>query len=43
VPGAGVTVDSRDEQADAVNLRVVKGERVTLGAAAARKILVEPR
>ena len=43
VPGAGVTVKMRDAQADAVVLSVVKGDRVTLGAAAARNILVEPR
>jgi DtxR family Mn-dependent transcriptional regulator len=40
-PGFGVTVQSRDEAADAVELRLHSGETVTLGFRAASKIYVE--
>jgi DtxR family Mn-dependent transcriptional regulator len=39
-PGAKVEVESYDPQADAVTVRVRGGDAVTLGTAAARKILV---
>ena len=41
-PGSPVRVESRDEAADAVELRLDSGERMTLGARAASKIFVEP-
>lgn len=41
-PGSSVRVESRDEAADAVELRLDSGERMTLGARAASKIFVEP-
>lgn len=40
-PGSGVTVQSRDEAADAVELRLESGETMTLGFRAASKIFVE--
>ena len=41
MPGTAVTVDHRDPQADAVSVRPAGGKPVTLGSAAAGKILVE--
>jgi len=41
MPGTHVTVESRDALADAIRLRPRGGEVVTLGTAAAAKILVE--
>jgi DtxR family transcriptional regulator, Mn-dependent transcriptional regulator len=41
-PGSQLTVESRDEAADAVELRLDSGERMTLGFRAASKIFVEP-
>lgn len=40
-PGSGLTVQSRDEAADAVELRLDSGETLTLGFRAASKIYVE--
>ena len=40
-PGVNVTVEKRDEIAEAVQIRVEGGEGMTLGAAVAGKILVE--
>ena len=40
-PGSGLTVQSRDEAADAVELRLDSGETLTLGLRAASKIYVE--
>lgn len=40
-PGTTVTLESRDPMADAIRLRPRGGEPVTLGTAAAAKILVE--
>ena len=40
-PGSRLTVDGRDEAADAVELRLQSGERMTLGFRAASKIFVE--
>ena len=42
VPGVELTIERRDEMADAVRLRPSRGEPVTLGVTAAMKILVEP-
>ena len=39
-PGTAVTIDQRDDSADAVTLHPVGGEPVTMGSAAAAKILV---
>ena len=41
MPGVAVTVESRDAQADAVRVRTADRQPVTLGNAAAEKILVE--
>lgn len=41
-PGSQLTVESRDEAADAVELRLDSGEGMTLGFRAASKIFVEP-
>ena len=41
VPGVSVTVESRDAPADAVNVRPVGRAPITLGTAAAAKVLVE--
>ena len=41
-PGATVTLSTRDEQADSITLRAGKNPPMTLGTAAATKILVEP-
>jgi DtxR family transcriptional regulator, Mn-dependent transcriptional regulator len=41
-PGSRLTVDGRDEAADAVELRLDSGEVMTLGFRAASKIFVEP-
>jgi DtxR family Mn-dependent transcriptional regulator len=41
-PGRVIKVDSRDETADAVELALDSGGRITLGFRAASKILVEP-
>lgn len=41
-PGRVIKVDSRDETADAVELALDSGERITLGFRAASKIFVEP-
>lgn len=40
-PGSGLTVQGRDEAADAVELRLDSGETLTLGLRAASKIYVE--
>lgn len=40
-PGSLIRVESRDEAADAVELRLDSGERMTLGTRAASKIFVE--
>jgi DtxR family Mn-dependent transcriptional regulator len=40
-PGAALTIDRRDEQADSLSVRVDGRPAVTLGTSAARKILVE--
>lgn len=42
-PGSRLSVESRDEAADTVDLRLESGERLSLGYRAASKILVEPR
>lgn len=42
VPGVTVAVERRDDVADAVRVRPARGEAVTLGTAAAMKVLVEP-
>jgi len=42
-PGSRLAVESRDEPADTVDLRLESGERLSLGYRAASKILVEPR
>jgi DtxR family Mn-dependent transcriptional regulator len=41
-PGSPLQVESRDEAADAVELRLESGESLTLGYRAASKIFVEP-
>lgn len=41
-PGATVTLSTRDEQADSISLRAGRNPHMTLGTAAATKILVEP-
>jgi DtxR family transcriptional regulator, Mn-dependent transcriptional regulator len=41
-PGSQLTVENRDEAADAIELRLDSGERMTLGFRAASKIFVEP-
>lgn len=41
-PGMGLTVRERNDLADSVAVKLSKGGTVTLGAAAAAKILVEP-
>lgn len=41
-PGSLLVVESRDEAADTVALRLAAGERLRLGQRAASKILVEP-
>jgi DtxR family transcriptional regulator, Mn-dependent transcriptional regulator len=41
-PGSQLLVEDRDEAADAVELRLDGGERMTLGFRAASKIFVEP-
>lgn len=41
-PGRRVTIESRDDAADAVKLRTTDGRNVTLGQAAAGKLLVTP-
>jgi DtxR family Mn-dependent transcriptional regulator len=41
-PGSLLAVESRDEAADTVALRLAAGERLRLGQRAASKILVEP-
>jgi DtxR family Mn-dependent transcriptional regulator len=41
-PGSQLTVESRDEAADAVELMLESGEGMTLGFRAASKIFVEP-
>lgn len=41
-PGSFLVVESRDEAADTVALRLAAGERLRLGQRAASKILVEP-
>jgi DtxR family Mn-dependent transcriptional regulator len=43
VPGAAVVVAKRDAAAEAVRIRVGKRDEVSLGMAAAAKILVEPK
>jgi DtxR family Mn-dependent transcriptional regulator len=43
VPGRGVTVDARDDAADAVRLTSETGRHVTIGTRAAAKVLVRPR
>jgi len=40
-PGSVLTVESREEMADAVELRLESGETLTLGSRAASKIYVE--
>jgi DtxR family Mn-dependent transcriptional regulator len=40
-PGSIVTVESRDDQADAVLLRTASSERTTIGTRAASKVLVQ--
>ncbi|HXO18372.1 MAG TPA: metal-dependent transcriptional regulator [Thermoanaerobaculia bacterium] len=42
-PGSQLQVESRDEVADTVELRLGTGERMSLGYRAASKILVRPR
>jgi DtxR family transcriptional regulator, Mn-dependent transcriptional regulator len=42
VPGVTIALERRDEIADAIRVRPVRGEAVTLGTAAAMKVLVEP-
>lgn len=42
IPGTEVTVEHRDENADAVRVRPAAGPPVTLGGTASRKILVRP-
>jgi DtxR family Mn-dependent transcriptional regulator len=42
MPGVSVTIDGRDDLADAVRVRPRGKEPVTLGTSAAMKILVEP-
>ncbi|HTL27965.1 MAG TPA: metal-dependent transcriptional regulator [Tepidisphaeraceae bacterium] len=42
-PGVGVTVESREAIAGAVSVRPEGAGRITLGTAAAEKILVEPK
>lgn len=42
VPGAELTLEHRDELADAVSIQRADGGKTTLGLAAASKILVEP-
>lgn len=41
-PGRRVTVESRDDAADAITLRTADGHIVTLGQAAAAKLLIKP-
>lgn len=41
MPGSLVTIDARDDAADAVALRVDTGEAVTIGTRAASKVLVQ--
>jgi Fe2+ transport system protein FeoA len=41
VPGSTITVIKRDPQAEAVRIRIPRREEVSLGIAAAAKILVE--
>jgi len=43
VPGAVVTVEARDAAAEAIQARVGRRKPISLGLAAAAKILVEPR
>jgi DtxR family Mn-dependent transcriptional regulator len=40
-PGSTVTVESRDDQADAVLLRTASSDRTTIGTRAASKVLVQ--
>lgn len=42
VPGVEITIERRDEMADAIRVRPSEGSAVTLGVTAAMKILVEP-
>jgi DtxR family transcriptional regulator, Mn-dependent transcriptional regulator len=42
VPGVTIALERRDEAADSVRVRPARGEAVTLGTAAAMKVLVEP-
>jgi Fe2+ transport system protein FeoA len=42
MPGSTVTVGKREQAAEAVRIRVGKRDEVSLGMAAAAKILVEP-
>jgi DtxR family transcriptional regulator, Mn-dependent transcriptional regulator len=41
IPGSDLTVERHDEQADAVTLRPLDGETITVGSATAAKILVQ--
>ena len=43
MPGVELTIDQRDEAADAITLRLNHADPITIGTAAARKILVEPQ
>jgi Fe2+ transport system protein FeoA len=43
MPGSRIAVESRDEAADTVELRLTAGDRLSLGWRAASKILVAPR
>jgi DtxR family Mn-dependent transcriptional regulator len=42
IPGTEVVVESRDLAADAVKVRSMQGESVTVGTRAASKLLVSP-
>ena len=42
VPGTQCTLELIDQQADAITLRLATGETITLGGAAAAKIMVSP-
>lgn len=42
IPGVDVTMERRDDMADAIRVRPTRGQALTLGITAAMKILVEP-
>ena len=43
MPGVEITIEQRDEAADAITVRPNHAAPITIGTAAARKILVEPQ